>query len=149
MGNIIKLSDAASIAIHSMIVLAINPDKVISNKEIASALNVSDDHLSKVLQRLHKAGFVESIRGPKGGFKLTNSPDRINLHMIYEAIEGEMSIHSCLFSSPVCNLKDCLFNNVFCKMRKDIKDYFENTKLSELVTNKKELIEVLEKSINK
>ena len=144
MSNFIKLSDAASIAIHAMIVLAIEPDKVRSNKEIARTLNISVDHLSKVMQRLHKVGFVESVRGPKGGFRLGKPRDEVNLYEIYEVIDGEIQIHPCIFSHQTCRLKSCLFHNFFSKMRQQIKDYFSDTKLSNIIDNNRNLISELE-----
>ncbi|MCD4656949.1 MAG: Rrf2 family transcriptional regulator [Planctomycetes bacterium] len=150
MSNFIKLSDAASIAIHSVIVLAIEPDKVRSNKEIARTLNISVDHLSKVLQRLNKAGFVESVRGPKGGFRLGKPRDDINLYEIYEVIDGELPIHPCLFSNQICRLPSCLFRDFFSKMRQQIKDYFTTTQLSTIIDSNSNLISELKKGfINK
>ena len=54
MNSILKISEAASIAIHAMFILASTPDKLFSNKEIATMLDVSENHLAKVLQRLAK-----------------------------------------------------------------------------------------------
>ena len=53
-----------------MAFLAGKSDKPFSNKEMAGKPDVSEAHLSKVLQRLNKAGLITSYRGPKGGFML-------------------------------------------------------------------------------
>ena len=76
-GSILKISEAATIGLHATIELAKNSDKLTSVKEIASKLDVSANHLSKVMQRLTKAGLVESIKGFNGGFRLSQNPEEI------------------------------------------------------------------------
>ena len=60
--NILKISEAAAIALHAMVVLAKNPDKLVSVKDISATLDISSNHLSKVMQRLNKAGLINSIK---------------------------------------------------------------------------------------
>ncbi|MCK4620269.1 MAG: Rrf2 family transcriptional regulator, partial [Desulfobacterales bacterium] len=67
MSNIIKISEAASMAIHAMVFLASESGRIVPSREIATTLRSSEAHLSKVMQRLAKAGLVSSTRGPKGG----------------------------------------------------------------------------------
>ena len=62
-GSILRISEAASIGIHSMIFLAKRKDELLSLNEIAESLDVSANHLSKVLQRLHKSELIASIKG--------------------------------------------------------------------------------------
>ena len=69
----IELSEAAAIAIHATVFLSRNADEPQSLKTIAAASDVSENHLSKVLQKLAKAGIVASVKGPKGGYYLTDA----------------------------------------------------------------------------
>jgi DNA-binding IscR family transcriptional regulator len=64
MSNILKISEAASLALHTTVILAANPNRLVSTKKLASQLHASEAHLSKVLQRLEKADIVNSTRGP-------------------------------------------------------------------------------------
>ena len=70
MSTVLKISEACSIAIHAMLVLATNADKTLLARDIASILHVSESHLQKVLQRLVRSSLVSSVRGPNGGFYL-------------------------------------------------------------------------------
>ena len=58
----IELSEAAAIAIHATVFLSRNAGEPQSLKTIAAASDVSENHLSKVLQKLAKAGIVGSRR---------------------------------------------------------------------------------------
>ena len=108
MPNILRISEAASLALHSTVLLAANPGKLISTRDIASMLHVSEAHLSKVLQRLARAGLVRAIRGPKGGFRLVKPANETTLLEVYESIEGTLTPGKCLFESPICEGDACI-----------------------------------------
>lgn len=132
MSGIIKISEAASIALHTMVYLAGNPDEVVSTKKLAERLKASTDHLAKVFQRLTKAGMVTSIRGPKGGFKLAKPPEFITLLEIYETIEGPLLASECLLcdGQKICN--HCIFGGLITEINLKVLEYLENKKLSDL-----------------
>jgi Rrf2 family protein len=112
MSGIVHLSEAASIALHTATVMARAPERYLTVHELAEQLPVSESHLAKVLQRLVKAGLVDSLRGPKGGFLLRRSPDETTLLDVYEAIEGRLSAPGCVFPTAqgcrACILDDAL-----------------------------------------
>ena len=130
--TILKISDAASIALHAMIVLAKNQDKLVSVKDISNQLDVSANHLSKVMQRLTKAGFIESIKGFNGGFRLSVAPEKITFLEIYEAFDGKLKDSTCLLGKNECE-HACLFGDLVSSVHKQVKEKFENTKLSDFV----------------
>lgn len=127
-----KISEAASIALHGMTLLAARPNETLSTKEIAAILQVSEAHLSKVLQRLTKANLVKAIRGPKGGFLLSRTGDVITLREVYEAIDGPFTPTNCLLSSPICNGENCLLGGLLADVDRQVADYLNRTKLSDL-----------------
>lgn len=131
-GSILKISEAASIALHAMIELAKSQDKLVSVKEIAAKLNVSANHLSKVMQRLNKAGFIESIKGFNGGFKLSVKPEKISFLEIYEIFDGKLKGSNCLLSHNDCK-SNCIFGGLISSINKQVKDKFAKTKLSDFV----------------
>lgn len=125
----LKFSEACSLALHTMALLSGEPQKVMSTGEIASALDVSENHLSKVLQRLTKAGLVRSIRGPKGGFVINGSPDDYTLLDVYEAVDGRLVLSDCLFGRPSCN-GECILGGLLTSVNTQIRDHLSTTKLS-------------------
>ncbi|SET49550.1 transcriptional regulator, BadM/Rrf2 family [Natronincola peptidivorans] len=134
MSGIIHVSEMVSIAFHSMIVIAAKKDVGLLNvKEIAKIIGASESHLSKVMQRLVKAKFLRSVRGPKGGFALINSPDQISLLDIFEVIEGPFINNQCPTSCDICSFKACILGGVPEKMNKEFKEYLMQHKLSDLI----------------
>lgn len=134
MSNVLRISEAASLALHSMVFLAANPDRLIPTREIASKLHVSEAHLSKVLQRLARVGLVKSIRGPKGGFTLGKPGDEIVLLDVYESIEGPFVPSKCLLGAPICGGEKCILGGLLETVDKQIREYLAETRLSELTS---------------
>ncbi len=131
MANMLRISDAASLALHAAVMLAANPGKEVSTRRIASQLHASEAHLSKVLQRLAKAGLVTSMRGPKGGFMLQRQGDEVRLLDVYEAIEGPLVPNKCLLGTPICD-GQCIFGDLLETVDRQVGDYLAGTNLSEL-----------------
>lgn len=131
-GNILKISDATSLGLHAMIILAQNRERLVSVKEISTNLDISANHLSKVMQRLNKAGFIDSIKGFNGGFKLAIAPEEVTFLEIYELFEGKFKNTACLLSSQKCDGK-CILGDLVSSVTKQVREKFEKTKLSDFI----------------
>jgi len=132
MSNLLKISEAASIGLHAMIILANHPNELVSVKDIAMQLDISGNHLSKVLQRLVKSELVVSIKGSKGGFKLAKKPEDVTFLEIYEAIDGKFKPSSCLLNKVGCVHK-CIMGELVGSINKQVEDFFKNTKLTDFI----------------
>jgi len=132
MSNLLNISEAASLAMHAMVWLATKPEKRWSVRHIAESMNVSANHLAKVMQRLEKAELVQSVRGPKGGFSLKVQPESISLLMVYEVIEGPMTSGDCMLGNPVCKPGNCIFDGHFNIITEQVREYLSKKRLSDL-----------------
>jgi Rrf2 family protein len=132
MGQLINVSDAATIGLHAAILIAGRKGKVTATPEIAERLKVSEAHLAKVLQRLSRQGIVKSVRGPKGGFVLARPARDIPLLDIYEAIEGTLQAGNCLFDLPVCRGKTCIFGGLLREFHQKLYAKLAETRLEDV-----------------
>ncbi|WP_372808551.1 Rrf2 family transcriptional regulator [Pontiella sp.] len=132
MADILKISDATALALHSMVHLAIEPDGQSTTAEIAELFKASRHHLAKVHQRLTKAGLINSNRGPAGGVSLAKDPESITLLEIYEVMEGSMLCNPCLFGNDTCPRNDCVLGNLLPGLARQVRDYFEKTTIAQL-----------------
>lgn len=134
MSSFVHVSEAASLALHSTVLLAEEGDSILTTKEMARRLGASEAHLSKVLQRLTRAGLVESVRGPRGGFRLAREADKITLLEVWEAIEGRLETSQCLFGRPTanCTRAGCIMGGVMSQVDRTVRGYLEGTPLSAL-----------------
>ncbi|NPD46850.1 MULTISPECIES: Rrf2 family transcriptional regulator [unclassified Lentimicrobium] len=124
MSKVVNISEAASLAIHAVVLIAAS-DKLINVNQIAEATGASKNHLAKVMQRLGKQGLVASSRGPNGGFKLKKKPNEFTLYDIYESIEGPIEIEGCPMERPVCPFDKCLMGGIIHKVTSDLRTYLE------------------------
>lgn len=133
MSGILQISEAASLALHSMALLA-KADHLLTTNAIADATNASQAHLSKVLQRLSKAELVSSVRGPSGGFCLARPADTITLLEIYETIEGHLEFSGCLLrDNETCLYERCMFNGLLEELTIQFRDYLASHTLADIV----------------
>ncbi len=125
MAKVFTLSEAASIALHGMILIA-KEKQGLNVLKIAERTDTSKHHVAKVMQRLVKAGYLSSQRGPSGGFILRKNPAEVNFLEIYEVIEGPIEVGECPMDKKICPFDMCLMDNVTNKMTLDFKQYLKN-----------------------
>lgn len=123
MAGVLALSEMLSLALHSMVLIALRDQECINAKEIAAATDASEAHLAKVLQRLVKAGLLHSTRGPKGGFALAKPADGITLLDVYEVIEGEIHQSECPTGRTTCPFASCILGGVPERLNQEFIEY--------------------------
>ncbi len=128
-----NITAALAIGLHALTAIANGKGRTVRAKDIAESLNVSYNHLSKVLQMLVKDGIISSTKGPSGGFVLARKPDQIILKDIYEAIEGPLNQNKCLFGKDVCPAGKCVFESFIAKINEEFIEYFNTKKLSDIL----------------
>lgn len=128
MAKIFALTEASSIALHSMVIIARNKD-VLNVVKISEIIGSSKHHVAKVLQRLVKEGLLDSTRGPFGGFNLRKKPQEITLLEVYESIEGRIEISTCPVDKAICPFKKCIIDNIGNQMTIDFRNYLQNQTL--------------------
>lgn len=74
----------------AMLYLAQNRDRLVQIKDIAKSGDIPQNYLEQLLVQLKKAGFVESIRGAKGGYKLVIDPKELSVFQVLGALEGDL-----------------------------------------------------------
>ena len=131
MANLMRISEAASLALHTVSFLAATGEAMATTGEIARAFGVSHAHLSKVLQRLVGAGIVNSARGPHGGFRLAPGGRRATLLDVYQAIEGPIQSDECLLGSFVCGGK-CIMGDLITSVNRLVTQRLSKTKVSDV-----------------
>lgn len=83
-----RLQKATLCGLYAVLELASHPQAQISAGEIAAKYDVSLNHLAKVLRDLVRAGLIESVRGPGGGYRFAGNPRRVTLLDVIELFEG-------------------------------------------------------------
>ena len=75
-------------------------DDLMSLAAIAKRQDLSLPYLEQLFVKLRRAGLVEAVRGPGGGYRLAKSPDAIRISEVMEAVEENVdAMHACAGAS--------------------------------------------------
>lgn len=133
MSKLLNLSEATYLALHGLVHIASKTPDRVSVREIAKVLNASEAHLSKIFQKLTRAGIVNSVRGPQGGFELSRSPKHVSFLEIIELFEGEIEVTGCPFGKKKCVFESCIIDTEVEVATKTIYDRFKNMILADFL----------------
>lgn len=134
------LSSACVYGMRASVYLAsVSNESYTSITQISEKLKISRHFLTKVLQQLTEANLMESMKGPKGGVRLTRSADEIQLLEVVAAIDGMKVLTECVLGLTGCgSAKPCPMHDEWADTRDDIRKMLESNTLWDLAKKGKE-----------
>ncbi|MGE5629477.1 MAG: RrF2 family transcriptional regulator, partial [Caulobacteraceae bacterium] len=91
-----KISTRGRYALRMMLDLAMHDDEFSSIKMVSERQGISNKYLEQIITMLSRAGFVKSVRGPQGGYKLARPANEYTVGMILRLIEGNLVPVACM-----------------------------------------------------
>ena len=137
-----KISTKGRYALRLMLDIALNDAKTpVRIKDIAERQQISYKYLEQIVSSLNKAGFVKSLRGPQGGYRLTKKPEEYTVGMILRLIEGSLAPVACLDDDiNNCTRADrCPTLILWEKLYDAISEVVDNITLADLITWQKNM----------
>lgn len=133
-----KLSTKGTYGLRAMVDIAYNQQfGLVSLKDISQREDISIKYLEKLMNTLKKEGFVISMRGSRGGYKLSASPDTISIGSILRALEGNLYPVDCkaLIEDGCIIEEDCVMKCVWNRINMAINNAVDTLYLSDLIRN--------------
>jgi Rrf2 family protein len=117
-------------------------EEYISLKEISERQEISMKYLETIVGVLSRAGFVLSLRGKSGGYKLAKKPRDYTVGSILKLTEGSLAPVACLeYETNQCSRAEhCITLPMWRKLDNLINDYLESVTIEDLITRQSELI---------
>jgi Rrf2 family protein len=78
-----------------------------STREIAENIGYSEGYLEQLFIPLRKAGLIQGVRGPQGGYYLGKKPEDISAGDILRAVEGSLQPTACIDEKICPDAKAC------------------------------------------
>ena len=101
--------------------------------ELAEALDLPPNFLSKLLNRLRQEGVLESRRGPQGGFRLARPADEVTLAEVVEPFDDVVRDRQCLLGRPECrDDSPCAAHERWKELAGRVERFFRETTLEDL-----------------
>lgn len=103
-------------------------------RDIAQSQKISEKYISRLIIDLRRAGMVRSIRGAKGGFKISKNPEEITLLDVIEVMEGPLSVVSCVATPEKCEKSNlCCARDIWTTINADVRDCLRKFTLQDVV----------------
>jgi Rrf2 family transcriptional regulator, nitric oxide-sensitive transcriptional repressor len=94
-------------ALRVLMFAAAKGDALSTIAEIVDRFDISRGHVMKVVHRLGRLGYLETIRGKNGGIRLARDPQHINLGTVVRDMEEELNLLGCLDGEDYCRIQQC------------------------------------------
>jgi Rrf2 family protein len=130
MNTLFNLSEAATIALHSLAIIG-NSEERLNVNTLAEKTKFSRNHLAKIMNILVRNNYLSSERGPNGGFVLNPNSRNVTLFEILEVIEGRIEVFQCTITCGNCYFSSCLFGDQPKKFTTDFVNYLKSKTISD------------------
>lgn len=98
------LSSRTQYATRALLDLTLHPNKPVQSQDIAGRQNIPVKFLEQILLALKREGYVQSRKGPGGGYTLAVKPENLTLGAVVRAMDGPLAPVSCV---SITNYRAC------------------------------------------
>jgi Rrf2 family cysteine metabolism transcriptional repressor len=148
-----RMSTRGRFGLRALLHLAENDNGApVSVSALAGEMAVSADYLMQLFVKLRRAGLVKSVRGPRGGFKLSRAPAKITVGDIVRAVEGPIGVSPCIApescyggrerrqaDGPCPRKGYCAARMVWLQLSEEIENFLDKTDLGQVLTDAQRL----------
>jgi len=138
-----RLSTRGRYAVMAMVELASRqrmnaPDRrlgrPVSLAEIAESQRLSLAYLEQLFGHLRRAGLVDSVRGPGGGYRLARPAEGITVSAIVDAVDEPIRATRCEEGAPGCvGGERCLTHDLWAELGEQIRLFLSHVSLADVV----------------
>lgn len=139
-----KLTTFTDYCLRVLMYAGIHGERRVTIDEIALRYAISRNHLMKVVFRLGQLGYLETVRGKGGGFRLRRDPAEINLGALVRETEEDMQIVECFGERSACAIEPaCRLKSTLGKALGAFLAVLDEVTLAELLEPRQDLAKLL------
>lgn len=135
-----KISTKGRYALRLMLELASNREgELLRIRTIAERQAISEKYLEQIISVLNRAGYVKSVRGAQGGYRLAKPASEYTVGMILRLTEGSLAPVTCLEDeeNQCSRCDDCVTLDVYEQIKEAVDRVVDNITLADLVEKQK------------
>lgn len=123
-------------ALRVLLITAANNERLINIQDIAEYYDISKNHLTKVVPDLVRHGYLEALRGFRGGIRLAIPPEEICIGEVVRKIEN-LKIAECMREGNQCNLTThCTLKVMFAGATEKFVTHLDQFTLADILNSK-------------
>jgi Rrf2 family protein len=125
-----QVSREMDYAIRAAVVLAASEGRIVSKREISETVNIPRNFLAIILPRLVRGGLIESLPGPRGGYRLAKAAGSVSLYDIIAVIDSGFALNKCLSNKHTCELKEsCPVTSYWQELQGKVVQFLQGVRL--------------------
>jgi Rrf2 family protein len=129
-----RISTKGRYSLEALLYMALLPDgDYTSTRSIAENTGISDGYLEQLFIPLRKAGIVQGIRGPQGGYLPGRKTDKITVGDILRAVEGSLEPVDCVTATDCPVRNNCISRHTWSELYEEITSCVDSITLKDLV----------------
>lgn len=137
-----KLSTRGNYGLRAVYEIALHYGKgPVQIKQISAQQGIPMRYLEQILLRLKRNGIISSVRGPSGGYMLSDSPAKLSIGAVLRALEGPLRLIGCSKSTDVdhCHrMSNCISHIFWSRAESQLQQFLDTFNLSDLIRLKDE-----------
>ncbi|EHJ93654.1 Fe-S cluster assembly transcriptional regulator IscR [Vreelandella boliviensis] len=129
-----RLTTKGRYAVTAMLDLALHAHNgPTSLSDISQRQEISLSYLEQLFARLRRAGLVNSVRGPGGGYLLSQPADAISVAKVIDAVNESVDATRCQGLSDCQQGDTCLTHHLWCELSVQIRHFLDDMTLAQLM----------------
>lgn len=146
-----KLTSYTNYALRSLQLAAVKAPELVRVDDVANIHGLSRPHIVKIVHELGKAGYLETIRGRGGGFRLGRAPEDIVVGEVIRLTEGRLDVVECMDPEiNTCVLIDiCKLSTAMSKAAAAFMAVLDEITIADIASNRGQLLTRIDAQINK
>lgn len=131
------VSTKAQYGMRALVEIAIGGSRATSLKAVAERQNLSHQYLEQIFAVLRRAGYVESVRGAHGGYRIAKPLDEIDALEVVELLEGSVAPVHCIDDAEACGRTgNCSTESLWRRVDGAVREVLRSTTLADLVAER-------------
>jgi Rrf2 family protein len=112
-------------------------DEYVTSREVADRQGIPPKYMPQIVSILTRKGWVDSMRGPRGGIRLAVNPEDLTVQDVIDATDDRLLVKQCLDSDSECPRKEsCPLRGIWLKAQQQVTSVMQGTTLSDLISSR-------------
>lgn len=133
-----KLTTKGRFAVTAMLDIALHdPEQYVTIAAIGERRHLSSAYLEQIFGKLRRAGLLEGIRGPTGGYRLSKPADQITVMQILDAVDASLEKSVCEKDRDCCDGEgECITFDLWDRLNEEMRRFLSGITLKALAEQK-------------